>query len=457
MIKNIILKSCSTLIYFSMFLLFTLVAFSDSKAQYACLPTCDTDDGQFLALAAMGLSTSNNRDAEYQIISAPTRQTFEIGIFDGDGSGTSWDINNEPFVVLHFFLYADPEGDGTGDEILIDRWSSDGNFGSNIGDPMPNDDWFVRILPNVEEARTPDGNFSYRLLAQNINPNVLGLNGYKVRSDGVIAIPAEAAFNYTSSPRDPKDFETLYPNIDLEDPACVSMERPGFFCNPIEDPSCCLNPTLYTGEWSFCFVVPDNIDTLNIWDGDFDFGSASFDSDGNCIKPDNAALDTDDPNTPVPIPEWALNTDVITQGASIPTEPADDNGCFPAGLRPPSVNYVLKGPNGETYMNDNPSGNVEWELFNISTQPFNPNLYDIHVDNIEPGTWCVMTIGNDMQNLNALRLPYAVVGVDDEGTPVVGPPSPPAVPVFNRWGLVSMIILLTGAAVYYLRKKSFIG
>jgi len=128
MIKNIILKSCSTLIYFSMFLLFTLVAFSDSKAQYACLPTCDTDDGQFLALAAMGLSTSNNRDAEYQIISAPTRQTFEIGIFDGDGSGTSWDINNEPFVVLHFFLYADPEGDGTGDEILIDRWSSDGNW-----------------------------------------------------------------------------------------------------------------------------------------------------------------------------------------------------------------------------------------------------------------------------------------------------------------------------------------
>ncbi|GJM15383.1 MAG: hypothetical protein DHS20C13_07100 [Thermodesulfobacteriota bacterium] len=438
---------------FFLFLLL-LVPVQSAFSQYACIPTCDTDDGQFLVLAGIGLSTSNNRDAEFQIVSGAESEFFELGIFDGDGTFTNWDINNAPtFVVLDVLLFADPEGNGTGNSELIARWSSNGTFGSNIGDPMPNDDWFIRTLPNSELARTEDGTFSYRLVMINTNPGALGLNGFKVRSDGVMAIPAGAAFNYSATPRAPEDFETLFPNVDITDPACADINRPGIFCDPLTDPSCCLNPSFYTGMWRFCFVAPEGLNTLNIWDGDFDYGSASFDADFNCIKPDNVALDTDDPNTPVPLPEWALNTDAITQSASVPTEPADDNGCNPLSNLPPSVNYNLVGPGGVSYTNVNPSGNIEWELFNISTNPFNPSLYDIEVDSIPGGLWCVETFGNDMQNLNSFRLPFTVFGVDDTGEPVLGPTPPSPIPVFNAWGLFLLVALITGAAVYSIRKK----
>jgi hypothetical protein len=49
--------------------LFCITPIKSAYSQYACLPTCDTDDGEFLGLAAMGLQTSNNRDAEFQFIS----------------------------------------------------------------------------------------------------------------------------------------------------------------------------------------------------------------------------------------------------------------------------------------------------------------------------------------------------------------------------------------------------
>jgi hypothetical protein len=225
------------------------------------------------------------------------------------------------------------------------------------------------------------------------------------------------------------------------------------FCDPVEDPSCCLNPTNYDGVWKFCFIVPQSIDTLDIWDGDLDFGSESFDAEGNCIKPDGVALDTDDPNTPIPLPEWALNTDAITQSASIPTAPADDHGCSPLVNRPPSVTYDLVGPNGVSYTNVNPSGNIEWELFNISTLPFNPIFFDIHVDSIEPGLWCIKTNGNDMQNLNSLRVPYAVIGVDEEGNPVFPPEMPTRIPTLNEWGLLTLSAFALLISVYYIRRQ----
>ncbi len=443
---------------FALLFLFCITPIKSAYSQYACLPTCSTTDGEFLGIAAAGLQTSNNRDAEFQFTSPGENRTIEIGIFDGDGTFTNWDINNAPFVILDFRLFLDPKGDGTGSPLLYAQWSSDGTFGDNMGDPMPNDDWFIRFLTNIEGARTPSGDYSYKLVIRNTNPEAIGSNQYKVRTDGTLSIPAGSAFNYVSGPRGQEDFETLYPNIDNTDLACFDPLRPGGFCDPQTDPSCCLIPTNYDGNWSFCFVVPDVIDTLDIWDGDFDFGSESFDADGNCIKPDGVALDTDDQNTPIPLPEWALNTDAITQSASIPTNPADDHGCSPLVNRPPSVTYDLVGPNGEIHTNVNPSGNIEWELFNISTNPFNPNLYDLHVDNIEPGLWCIRTNGNDMQNLNSLRVPYAVIGVDDEGNPVFPPDMPARIPTLNEWGLISLAIIGLFVSVCYLRfrKKIYV-
>ncbi len=431
---------------------FCITPIKSAYSQYACLPTCSTIDGEFLSLAASGLQTTNNRDAEFQFTSPGDRNTIEIGIFDGDGTFTNWDINNPPFVILEFKLLLDPNGDGSGSPLEYALWSSDGTFGDNIGDPMPNDDWFVRVLTNIEGARTPSGNYSYKLVVRNLNPEAIGSNQYKVRSNGTLSIPAGSAFNYVSGPRAQEDFETLYPNLDPGDPSCGNPMT-FMFCDPTTDPSCCLNPTNYDGIWNFCFVVPDQINTLDIWDGDFDYGSASLNQEGICIRPDGVALDTDDQNTPIPLPVWAIGTDAITQSASIPTNPADDNGCSNLTKRIPSVTYDLIGPNGEIHTNVNPSGNIEWELFNISTNPFNPNLYDLHVDNIEPGLWCVRTNGNDMQNLNSLRVPYAVIGVDDEGNPVFPPEIPARIPTLNEWGLISLAIIGLFVSVYYLRLR----
>ena len=433
--------------------LFCITPIKSAYSQYACLPTCSVTDGEFLALAAMGLSTTNNRNAEFQITSPGDSRTFEIGIFDGDGNFANWDLGGAPFVILEYKLFLDPKGDGSGSPILYATWSSDGTFGDNVGDPMPDNDWFVRTLPNSPQALTQDGSYSYRLEMRNLNSDIVGLNSYKVRSNGTISIPPGSAFNYISSPASIDDIEILFPNVNFDDPACFDPGRPGLFCNPLTDPSCCLNPTNYDGLWSFCFVVPEVIETLDIWDGDFDYGSASFDSGDNCIEPDGVDVDTDDPNTPIPLPLWALNTDAITQGVSSPTNPADDDGCNPIVNRPPSVIYDLVGPNGETYTNLNPSGNIEWELFNISTNPFNPRLYDIHVESIEPGLWCVKTDGNNMQNLNSLRVPYAVIGVDEEGDPVFPPDTARRVPTLNEWGLIALSTFVLLISVYYLRRQ----
>lgn len=317
---------------------------------------------------------------------------------------------------------------------------------------MPDNDWFIATLPNDPQAQTAVGAHSYVLRAVKLNPAGQASNLFIARSDGTVSIPAGSAFNYISSPRGFEDFQILYPNLDADEPACFNPDTVTF-CDPQTDPNCCLNPTRYDGSWSFCFVVPEPIDTLDIWDGDFDYGSASRDSEGNCIKPDGVNLDTDDPNTPIPLPEWAINTDAITQSARIPTEPADDNGCSNLTVRPPSVIYDLVGPNGEIYTNVNPSGNIEWELFNIRTLPFNPSLYDISVESIEPGLWCVKTFGNDMQNLNSFRLPYAVIGIDDEGNPVFPGEPPTDVPTLNQWGLIIFSAFVLLASVYYLRRK----
>ena len=451
-------------LYKSLFLLIALIAFStfpikSAYSQYTCIPTCDVTDSRFMALSGAGLETANNTDAFFHITSIDGNQEFEIGIFDGDAT-TRWDIDNAPFAQLEFTLYFDPNGNGTGEGngVVYDTWSSDGTFGDNIGDPMPDNDWFIRTLANDKQARTEQGSFSYVLKVRNLNPGALAVNVFKVRSDGIVSIPAGEAFNYMVTFRTLEDLGIIYPNFDFTDPLCFNPAPPpvGFgirqFCNPA-DPACCLHETTYDGTWDFHFNSPEGINTLDIWDGDLDFGSSSANADASaCIKPDGVSLDTDDPNTPIPLPVWALGTDAITQSASIPTNPADDNDCSPANNRPPSVIYELIDPNGMVYMNDNPSGNIEWELFNLSTNPFNPNLYDIHVDNIPPGQWTIHTIGNNLQNLNSMRVPYAVCALDEQGEPLcpVGP-GPRMVPTLNEWGLLTLSAFVLLISVYYLR------
>ncbi len=451
------------------FITLLLLSQNSSAQPYACIPSCIENDAKMLVFAAGAtLQTINDRNVEVQIISPSTSDNVEIGIFDGDDlqifegqfNFTHWDkTTGRPPVVLSFRLVLDPDGNGTGNGVTYEVWSSDGSFGNNTGDPMPDAEWFTRVLPNLPEAQTADGSYSYRLevSVSNPDPNPAGeaFNAFKLRTDGVISIVAGSAFNYIAPLDNFLDFIEIYPNIDFFSPECIGDFPAGGYCNPYTDPDCCLNPTNYDGRWEFCFMVPEGLNTLDVWDGDLDYGSNSTNPVDPfiCDAPDGVSLDTDDPNTPIPLPPWSIGTDVVTQSASVPTAPPDDSGCFVLFLRPPSVNYNLVGPNGESYTNVNPSGNLEWELFNISTEPFDRDLYDIHVDNIESGLWCVEVFGNDVRNLNSFRLPYATFGIDDEGNPVLPPEEPAPIPTLNELGMLAFVLMTLFISVFYLKRR----
>ncbi|MGB3363215.1 MAG: hypothetical protein WBB48_00385, partial [Thermodesulfobacteriota bacterium] len=418
-----------------LFLLLAIITFSafpiqSAFSQFACVPTCDITDGRFMSLAGFGLQTTNNTDAFFHLTSRAGSTDLDMGIFDGDGRGANvlgvtgpdkWDTSGGGVTEVEYTLFFDPSGDGLGigNGVVYRTWTSDGSSGDNMGSPMPDNDWFVSIIPNDPQAQTAVGSFSYVLRAVNVAPVIAGINVFKIRSDGTVSVPAGEAFNYVVSFSNITDIQTLYPNFDFADPTCFNPAVFGpvaLFCSP-NDPACCLHESTYDGTWEFVFNVPEDLTTLDIWDGDLDFGSASLDPNDNtiCIVPDGIAVDTDDPNTPIALPPWAIGTDAIQQSASVPTGPPDDDACGPPSLRSPSVFYELIDPDGLSYFNVNPSGNIEWELFNLSTEPFDPMLYDIHVDDIPPGEWRVLTTGNDLQNQNSMRVPFAICGLDEQG------------------------------------------
>ena len=104
--------------------------------------------------------------------------------------------------------------------------------------------------------------------------------------------------------------------------------------------------------------------------------------------------------------------------------PFDDAGPPPSrgGItnyqrRTPSVYYELFFPGGPSFLNDNPSGNQEWEQFRISTDPFDPSTMDYSTASIPAGIYRLNIQGLDLQNKNALRLQYRTICVDESGAP----------------------------------------
>ncbi|GJM15380.1 MAG: hypothetical protein DHS20C13_07070 [Thermodesulfobacteriota bacterium] len=421
-----------------------------SSAQpYSCIPTCDGNDGKNLVFAGTGNASLTNNETTFLIRSSAGSPTMEFGIFDGD-DGTDpnsfWDLFTSPITAT---LFTDSNGDGVG-EIEIGQWE---------GDDMPDNDWFAITVPNSQNAETEDGDFRYILRVEANNEANQSLNSYKVRVDGSLALfPETQAFSIIVRAGTQGNFELLYPNANFNDPSCFDPIANDTTC-AFGDPGCCLNPSTYDGNWKFCFNFEGDEDVLNVWDGDFDFGSASFDNQGICQAPDGIALDTDDPNTPPGIPSFAIGTEAVPQGVSVPTLPPDDNECFNTVLRRPSITYALTSPSGQSYQNVNPSGNKEWELFNLSTLPFDPALYDIEVSELESGIWCMDISGLDMLNLNAIRFDVPVLGLDEEDDPVpFDPPDPASVPTLNEWGLISLSVFVLLISAYYLRfsKKIYV-
>lgn len=373
-----------------------------AQKHYVYFPSARIDDGRFLSMAGTGLNTLNE-DIVLKIASRGTSSSIEVGVFDGN-TGGQWDMGT---VQMVYALYADPNGNGTGTE-LIAQWS---------GADMPDNDWFSATVQNVAAARGGNGDYFYKFVVHNPSPEVANTwSNFKLRVDGTLVTMIDRPFAYTAPLNSLVDAKIIYPSY----------------------PS--LSSTTYDGSWSFFLNLKLPKTSLTIWDGDMDYGSY------DCAYNDDDDLDT--PNDAKP--SWVIATEAKTEGtatSSLPCKdaagtatggtttanPADDAQNI-AVRRSPNVTYEVITPNGTSFANTNPSGNMEWEQFTISTAPFDRATMDHHADNLPAGVYQVKISGVDMANLNAWRFPLEALGVDSTGAPVL-----PIVADFNDGAVAGTI------------------
>jgi len=362
---------------------------------YNCLPTCDPTDARFLAISGSNLINLSENKLNLTISVPAGTTSFQLGVFDGDAGEldllnvSHWDTG--VLAVYEYTLYADPQANSTGTTVVQMTPGSP----SILSTAMADNAWSNFTITTSPAAQTPSGNYYYRLNIRLLNPALTTTNAFKLRSNAVVSgttiNPVAQPFSYIANLRGTADLQIVYPSF----PAAT--------------------PTRYDGNFRFYFDVPVSQQELTLWDGDFDRG-----------KFDGTDLDTDDPNTPnAPyLPPWAT-TSALPEGVAVGLvgttgNPPDDRNPASTGIynsKPPSVQYELIFPDGQVFLNSNPSGNSEWEQFRISTAPFDPSVMDFHAETIPPGIYQFRGIGVDMQNLNALLLPARVLCVSETGVP----------------------------------------
>ena len=387
---------------------------------FNCIPSCDATDGRLLVIAnGPSFVTLSDPILELQVQVPAGTTSFELGVFDGDGSeggaGSFWDLGAAaPFT---YTLRADPFGDGTGTDIVEMQAGSPFISSSTL----PNNAWQDFTIVTSAAAQSPSGNFFYRLTIELTNLSLNTLNGFKVRTNAVATIePFAQPFSYIANWTSGNDLFIIYPA----------------FPNA--------SPTTYDGDFQFFFRLPGDQTELVIWGGDFDRGR--FDG----AESDTDDLDTpidDDGNSATPFPPWNTvdgRPEGVATGFGASTgNPPDDGetnitlGPFtgPYLIRTPSVEFDVVFPNGLVVENPNPSGNQEWEQFVISSDPacdstpscvptgagpgenrFGFPCADVCIATPVPaGIYELRIRGVDMQNLNALQLPEPLVCVGDLG------------------------------------------
>ena len=418
---------------------------------YVCFPSCSAVDGRFLVVAGPDRRTIVGAEIVVNLVS--NGDELEFGVFDGE-AGENWDVATVGNMLhLKYELHADPEGDSSGlMGPVLATWTGDGSGGLNAGTPMNNNGWSDFNFPHVPEAQAENGDFIYTM---RITPIAL-VDGtesvFKIRTVGNIYVPAmfpvsfiggfggNESFNFFL-----EDLEIIYPEAFFIGFDLCGM--PGG-CNRLIDPGCCTVTTNYDGTWSFFMVVPQGETALDVWDGDFDFGDYLA-----------TLVDTNDPNTPGDpfIPDWSIGTDVEFEGAAGALPPDDlDPGPTALTTRPPNVFYNVIDSLGTQYLNDNPSGDVEWELFRMDTMTDDPAIAEYQAAGIPQGLWEVRIEGLDLSNLNSLVLPYDILGFDENGDPVL-PPEPPLpprnVPTLNEWGLIAMAVIFGIVGYMVIRRR----
>jgi uncharacterized repeat protein (TIGR01451 family) len=232
-----------------------------SFAQYIALPTSDTGDGKFLCIAGDRVSGGLKNQRLILWFNIPSYATgFTVAVFDGDQGGF-WDITYGGANTSVWRLYADPTKSGSGGQ-PVDSWRSD---------EMIDNAWYTRAQTVSDIARSPSGNYFYRLEISWENPSASDdLNGFKVGTDvGTISTVPRTVVS-----RPMLWFIGATINTSSDD------DGPG------ADP-----PTGYNGIWDFYVWVPAGLFEITFEEGDADWGPNGVPPDNNTKRPEFAVGD----------------------------------------------------------------------------------------------------------------------------------------------------------------------
>lgn len=371
---------------------------------FAAFPSQSALDGRFLSFGCSGVGTPEQASQVALAVPATTA-SFEFAIFDGETDGFDalckrhWDLGTRQ---LKYSLYADPlRESSTAPAHLIGEWlgnaenETKGQLWVSSSAVMPDNEWWSVTVGTSALAQAPSGNYFYNLV---------------IDIDGACAKDEVLESNLKIATSDPVSFRLsrfglvgeISQSLD-DDPFAnlgARVMKPGGGNLPV--------PVSYDGTFELFFSVPAGTTETRLFDGDFDFGTDLLASSPSGVVLD-PCVDTDDPDTD---PSYAgfpfLATGANQEGASGPGSPPDDNPSDElrrGELGDPNcvgcVRYEVTDPEGRTYLNDNPSGNYEWEQFLIasSSSAFAGNADVVYGGATLPsGMWKVKVIGLDVSN-----------------------------------------------------------
>lgn len=330
---------------------------------YFAIPSEDPDDGKFLGVFGSGMSTLGGLETII-FIGVPSNQTsFELGIFDAEITHM-WDYDVIDRGVSNFTLFKDPLKNGD-TSMLLDNWTSEDGI---------DDQYLNKTYLTDSAAQAPSGNYFYRLEVRWADPTLITANLFKVRSTGQLSLAKNQEFGVAGAPQ-----------------------------NLTSDPDVGQPGNDYDGAWDFFFYVPTEHEKVEFRDGDAD-----------------RYLDKDDWNTPNVDPDGS--GPAIAEGANngAPEDNGPDNPYGNRTIIEPSVYYFIQDPAGNVYNNTDPSGNTEWEIFNVE---YNSTSADHNTSYVLPaGLWQFSIRGLDGHNGFYFNTSFEVFTTPDPPLPVSPPP-----------------------------------
>ena len=399
-----------------------------------CVPTCEVDGRSFVSAGDDNTTLSAQEITLGLSFTQAAGPTGNFDLFDGDRDQTNWDVlfncgngcpgNGAAAPQLIIELFADPAGIG-GSGVPIATWNPGATpSGTELGSfPTANNDW-AGVTFTHDPAALNGTEYLYALHIRPQFPETdKGWNAYKVRAAGTVLLLGNQVVGFIGAMNVPNDLTTIYPAY----------------------PS--LTPTVYDGTWVFKTKLPAFLGDVTVFDGDMDFGA-----------PDCAYNDTDDADSSG-VPPFALGSAAVAEGIAAATgntpcsapgvgirtgTPAEDNSASAfrrvPTIIPNGIAYQLKAPgspanpNGQIFINQNPSGNKEWEQFKIqlvddaSDIPNGPcpaegypedvnkgyPASDCRTTDLPGGVWEIQLDGMDLSNLNFWFFSFKVEPIDNE-------------------------------------------